>query len=104
MRSEDRRKPSLGAVLALRDFRRLLAGVTTSHLGDRFALIATPWLVMRLTGDPLALGFVLALEGGPRALFMLLGRAVTEATRRAPSCLAATLPGSAWPRRWRWPC
>jgi hypothetical protein len=63
----------LRAVLSLRDFRLLFAGVSTSLLGDQFALIATPWLVLQLTGDPLALGIVLALEGVPRALFMLFG-------------------------------
>jgi hypothetical protein len=52
--------------------------VSTSLLGDQFALIATPWLVLQLTGDPLALGIVLALEGVPRALFMLFGGAVTD--------------------------
>ncbi|HTX91422.1 MAG TPA: MFS transporter [Anaerolineales bacterium] len=65
-------------VLALRDFRLLFAGATTSMLGDQFALIATPWLVLKLTGDPLALGIVLALEGIPRAVFMLLGGAITD--------------------------
>lgn len=65
-------------VISLRDFRLLFAGATTSLLGDQFALIATPWLVLQLTGDPLALGIVLALEGLPRALFMLLGGAVTD--------------------------
>ena len=65
-------------VIALRDFRLLFAGATTSLLGDQFALIATPWLVLQLTGDPLALGIVLALEGLPRALFMLLGGAITD--------------------------
>jgi MFS family permease len=65
-------------VMGLRDFRLLFAGATTSLLGDQFALIATPWLVLRLTGDPLVLGFVLALEGIPRAAFMLLGGAVTD--------------------------
>ena len=49
-----------------------------SSLGDQFALVATPWLVLQLTGDPLALGIVLALEGLPRAIFMLLGGAVTD--------------------------
>ena len=52
-------------VLALRDFRLLFAGATTSLLGDQFALIATPWLVLQLTGDPLALGIVLALAVDP---------------------------------------
>jgi len=64
--------------LSLRDFRLFFVGVSTSLLGDQFALIATPWLVLQLTGDPLALGLVLALEGAPRALFMLFGGAVTD--------------------------
>jgi MFS family permease len=62
----------------LRDFRLLLAGTSSSLLGDQFALIATPWLVLELSDDPLALGIVLALEGLPRALFMLIGGAVTD--------------------------
>ena len=65
-------------VFSLRDFRLLFSGTTTSILGDQFALIATPWLVLKLTGDPLALGIVLALEGIPRAIFMLLGGAITD--------------------------
>jgi MFS family permease len=69
---------SIRRVLSLRDFRLLFVGATTSLLGDQFALIATPWLVLRLTGDPLALGIVLALEGIPRAVFMLLGGAITD--------------------------
>lgn len=71
-------KNSLLTVLSLHDFRLLFAGVATSLLGDQFALIATPWLVLQLTGDPLALGIVLALEGIPRALFMLFGGAITD--------------------------
>ncbi len=65
-------------VLSLRDFRLLLAGTSTSLLGDQFALIATPWLALQLSDDPLALGIVLALEGIPRAMFMLIGGAVTD--------------------------
>lgn len=65
-------------VMRLRDFRLLFTGVTTSLLGDQFAFVATPWLTLKLTGDPLALGFVLALEGLPRAVFMLLGGAITD--------------------------
>jgi len=68
----------MARVMLIRDFRLLFAGVPTSLLGDQFALIATPWLTLQLTGDPLALGIVLALEGFPRALFMLLGGAVTD--------------------------
>ena len=65
-------------VMTLRDFRLLLAGASTSLLGDQFALIATPWLALQLTNDPLALGIVLAFEGLPRAVFMLVGGAVTD--------------------------
>ncbi|MCB1516000.1 MAG: MFS transporter [Hyphomicrobiaceae bacterium] len=69
---------AISKIFGLDDFRRLFAGTTTSQLGDQFALIATPWLVLQLTGDPLAVGLVLALEGAPRALFMLVGGAVTD--------------------------
>ncbi len=71
-------KNPMARVMSLRDFRLLFAGAATSLLGDQFALIATPWLVLKLTGDPLALGIVLALEGIPRAIFMLLGGAITD--------------------------
>jgi MFS family permease len=78
MDDQPEEKNSLLNVLSIRDFRLLFAGVSTSLLGDQFALIATPWLVLQLTGDPLALGLVLALEGVPRALFMLFGGAITD--------------------------
>jgi MFS family permease len=60
------------------NFRLLWLGQGTSLLGDQCYLIALPWLVLKLTGDPLALGTVLALAGLPRALFMLVGGAVTD--------------------------
>jgi MFS family permease len=72
------RKNPVARVFAISDFRLLFSGATTSMLGDQFALIATPWLVLKLTGDPLALGIVLALEGIPRAVFILLGGAITD--------------------------
>lgn len=71
------RNPML-SVFTMRNFRLLFAGVSTSLLGDQFTLIATPWLVLQLTRDPGALGLVLALEGVPRALFMLFGGAFTD--------------------------
>jgi MFS family permease len=78
MKNTTPKKKPMAAVFSLRDFRLLFSGATTSMLGDQFALIATPWLVLKLTGDPLALGIVLALEGIPRAIFMLLGGAITD--------------------------
>ena len=78
MKETTPKKNPMAAVFSLRDFRLLFSGATTSMLGDQFALIATPWLVLKLTGVPLALGIVLALEGIPRAIFMLLGGAITD--------------------------
>lgn len=65
-------------IFSIRDFKLLFIGILTSLLGDQFTLIATPWLILQLTGDPKALGIVLALEGIPRALFMLYGGVVTD--------------------------
>ncbi|MGB7538762.1 MAG: MFS transporter [Anaerolineales bacterium] len=65
-------------VFALRDFRLLVGGTATSNLGDQFYLIATPWLVLQMTNDPLVLGLVIALGGIPRAVFMLIGGALTD--------------------------
>jgi len=60
------------------NFRWLLSGGILSMLGDQFTLIALPWLVLKLTGDPLSLGLVLALLGAPRAVFILIGGAVVD--------------------------
>src|SRR5215211_7226111 len=72
-------KPNpMARVMSLPNFRLLFTGAFISLLGDQFALIATPWLVLQLTNDPLALGTVLALEGIPRAVFILFGGAITD--------------------------
>ena len=68
----------MARVMSLRNFRLLFTGAFISLLGDHFALIATPWLVLQLTKDPLLLGTVLALEGIPRAAFILFGGAITD--------------------------
>lgn len=65
-------------VLRNRNFRLLWIGEGISLLGDQFYLIALPWLVLSLTGDALAVGTVLATAGIPRALFMLVGGALTD--------------------------
>jgi hypothetical protein len=66
------------ALFGLPNFRLLWAGEAISLVGDQFYLIALPWLVLQLTGDALAMGTVLALAAIPRALFMLVGGAVTD--------------------------
>ena len=65
-------------VLAIRDFVLLWIGQGTSLLGDQFHFIAMSWLVLKMTGDPLALGIVLAVGGIPRAVFTLIGGAITD--------------------------
>jgi MFS family permease len=65
-------------VLSQRDFRLLWIGQATSLLGDQFAMIAMPWLVLQMTNDPLALGIVMALSGVPRVICMLLGGAIAD--------------------------
>jgi MFS family permease len=65
-------------VLTNRNFRLLWAGGSISVLGSQFSLIALPWLVLQLTGDPQVLGLVLALAGLSRAAFMLYGGVITD--------------------------
>ncbi|MFH0916245.1 MAG: MFS transporter [bacterium] len=74
--------PGTGAtvrdILRNRNFRLLWTGEGISLVGDQLYLIALPWLVLQLTGSAFAMGTVLALAAIPRALFMLLGGALTD--------------------------
>ena len=72
------RQFSLWQPLAVRDFRLLWLGQSVSLFGDQFYLIALPWLTLRLTGSAFALGTVLMIAGGTRALFQLLGGALSD--------------------------
>lgn len=65
-------------VLGIRDFMLLWIGQATSMLGDQFHSIAASWLVLKMTGDPMALGMVMAISGIPRALFTVIGGAITD--------------------------
>ena len=73
------------------NFRLLWGGEAISLLGDQFYLIALPWLVLQLTGEALAVGVVLALAGVPRALFMLVGGALTDRFSPRAVMLASNL-------------
>lgn len=85
--TESKSRP-FGEVLGNRNFRLLWIGEGISVLGDHFYMIALPWLVLQLTGDSLAMGTVLALSAVPRALFMLVGGALTD--RFSPRALMLT--------------
>ena len=64
---------SLWKLLKTRDFRLLWGAGALSAIGDQFDLIAFPWLVLILTGDPLAVGAIIAVGTVPTVLFMLIG-------------------------------
>jgi MFS family permease len=87
----DQRGASPLVLLRNRNFRLLWVGEAISLLGDQFYLIALPWLVLQLTGDALAVGAVLALAGVPRALFMLVGGALTDRFSPRAVMLASNL-------------
>jgi MFS family permease len=60
------------------NFNWLMRGGVISALGDQLTMIALPWLVLKLTGDTLALGLVIALMSIPRAIFILVGGALVD--------------------------
>jgi MFS family permease len=66
------------ALLRDPNLRWLLGGGVISMLGDQFSMIALPWLVLKLTGDALALGLIVALMSVPRAVFILFGGALVD--------------------------
>lgn len=70
--------PRSSSPFTQRDFRLLFAGSSISMVGDQFTLVALPWLVLQLTGNPAQLGLVLAVMALPRAAFMLIGGAVVD--------------------------
>jgi MFS family permease len=70
--------PGRNPLFANRNFSLLFGGSSVSAFGDQFTLVALPWLVLKLTGNPAALGLVLAVMAFPRAAFMLIGGAVVD--------------------------
>jgi MFS family permease len=72
--------PTLQRAALKRDpnFKWLLRGGVISMLGDQMSMIALPWLVLKLTGDTLALGLAIALMSIPRAVFILIGGALVD--------------------------
>jgi MFS family permease len=70
--------PVAGGLLRDRAMRWLMGASLLSLLGDQFTLVALPWLVLRLSGDPLALGWTVTLMGVPRAAFILFGGALAD--------------------------
>ncbi|HJN50288.1 MAG: MFS transporter [Pseudomonadales bacterium] len=65
-------------ILRSRNFGLLWVGGLVAMLGDGFTLVAFPWLVIQLSDSALALGAVLAVRTVPRAIFILVGGAITD--------------------------
>ncbi|QES47605.1 MFS transporter [Streptomyces venezuelae] len=59
-------------------FRLLWLGQSLSLLGDGFSYIAFSWITLGLTQSTLALGWVLACQGVPRALLTLVGGSLSD--------------------------
>ncbi|MDE2150666.1 MAG: MFS transporter [Gammaproteobacteria bacterium] len=78
-----------------RAFRLLFGGSSVSIIGDQFTLVALPWLVLKLTGDPAALGLVLAVMALPRAAFMLVSGAMVDRMSPRRVLLSARLLNAA---------
>jgi len=70
--------PQRAALLRDPNFAWLMGGGVISALGDQFTAIALPWLVLKLTGDPLALGMIIAMMAVPRAILILFGGALVD--------------------------
>jgi MFS family permease len=70
--------PNLLRPLRVRDFRLIFGGESISVIGDYFHFVALAWLTLQLTGSGLALGSVLMVAGIPRAVFILLGGALSD--------------------------
>ena len=68
----------LRQLLRSRNFRLLWGAGGLSAVGDQFDLIAFPWLVLLLTGDPVAVGTVIAIGNAPTVFFMLLGGGLVD--------------------------
>jgi len=75
---DDPKKLQRAALMRNHNFKWLLRGGVISMLGDQLTMVALPWLVLKLTGDTLALGLVIALMSVPRAVFILIGGAVVD--------------------------
>ncbi len=98
-------KEERSALMRDTNFRWMLGGGAISMLGDQFSMMALPWLVLKMTNDPLAMGMVVAMMGVPRAIFILIGGALVDRyspksvlmlTKFANALFLALLAGLVW--------
>lgn len=70
--------PPRQALFKDRNFTWMMSGGLLSMLGDQFTFVALPWLVLKMSNDPLVLGTAMAMIGVPRAAFLLIGGALVD--------------------------
>lgn len=65
-----------------RNYRLFFSGQLLSLMGSWMQIIGQAWLVYRLTGSPLALGFIGFLQQGPVFFFSVLGGTIADRVDR----------------------
>src|SRR6266705_3118090 len=100
------------AALRHRDFRLFWSGQLVSLIGTWMQSVGQAWLVLELTGSPLQLGLVTALQFAPILVLSPVGGSLsdrlpkrriillTQGTMMAQAVVLATLVGSGRVRYW----
>lgn len=60
------------------NFIWIVIGTTIAMLGAQFTGLALPWLVLKITGDPVALATVMVISGVPQILLLLFGGGLAD--------------------------
>src|SRR5437764_9826265 len=69
-------------ILRYRNYRLYWLGQFPSVLGQNMQFVSVAWLVLQLTGSPLALGLIGLVQSVPNIALTLLGGAVADRTDR----------------------
>ena len=76
--TENSENTSFWKLVRTRNFGLMWGAGGLSAIGDQFDLVAFPWLVLLITGDPLAVGAVIAVGSVPTVFFMLVGGSMVD--------------------------
>ncbi|HEX7817150.1 MFS transporter [Dyella sp.] len=61
-----------------RNFIWICVGACVATLGSQFTALALPWIVLKMTGDSLALAAVMAISGVPQIALLLFGGGLAD--------------------------
>ena len=76
--TEEPGNPPFWRLIRTRNFGLLWGAGGLSAIADQFDMIAFPWLVLLVTGDPLAVGVVISVGSIPAVFFMLVGGSLAD--------------------------